>query len=146
MSGSSGNDSSDQSGGDSDREGSAVADSDSEGSAAASSSHESDLPDARKSRCTIQIQRRAWVLHGNITTNLLHNDVMTCNADDVQNIKSQIEAALGIKFENLSQKMLPCIKYFVLLCNLVNVLHAGPAAAATQVKSQIQGFFQLGKT
>ncbi len=74
---------------------------------------------------------------------------MTCNADDddakLQNIKSQIEAALGIKFENLFQKMLPCIKYFVLLCNLVNVLHAGPAAAATQVKSQIQGFLQLGK-
>ncbi len=35
-------------------------------------------------------------------------------------------------------------KYFELFCNLVNVLHAGPAAA-TQVKIQIQGFLQLGK-
>ena len=137
MSGSSENDSSHQSGGESDREGSAA------------SSHESELPDSRKRRRNIQIQGRAWVLHGNITTNLLHNDFMDGNADDddakVQNTKSQIEAALGTKFENLFQKMLPCVKYFVLFCNLVNVLHAVPAAAATQVKIQIQGFLQLGR-
>jgi hypothetical protein len=107
MSGSSGNDSSQRSGGDSDREGSA-----------ASSSNESDLPDTRKRRRTTQTQGKAWVLHGNTTANMLHTDSgrasIDGNADDddakVQNTKSQIEAALGTKFEYLFQKMLPCVK------------------------------------
>jgi hypothetical protein len=61
----------------------------------------------------------------------------------VQNTKFQTEAALGPKFENLFQKMLPHVNYFVFFGNLVNTLHAGPAA--TQVKIQIQGFLQMRK-
>jgi hypothetical protein len=45
--------------------------------------------------------------------------------------KSQIEAALGAKFEILFRKKHPDVKFFVLFCNLVDILHAGPAAAAT---------------
>ena len=62
---------------------------------------------------------------------------------EIQNTKFQTQAALGPKFENLFQKMLTHVKYFVFFCNLVNILHAGPAA--TQVKIQIQGFLQLEK-
>ncbi len=63
---------------------------------------------------------------------------MDGDADDeeakVQNTQSMTEAALGAKFENLFHKMPPHLKYFVFFCNLVNILHAGPAAAATKIK------------
>jgi hypothetical protein len=78
-----------------------------EGSAA--SSHESEaseLPDTPKQRCNKQIQGWAWILRGEITTTLLHNDMasMDCDDDDddeakIQNIKSQTDAALGATFE-----------------------------------------------
>jgi hypothetical protein len=94
MSGSSENDSSHQSGGEPDSEGSAA------------SSHESELPDAPKPRRNKRIQGKAWILRGEITTNLLHKDSasMDCDADydaDVQNVKSQTEAARGPTFEIL---------------------------------------------
>jgi hypothetical protein len=41
--------------------------------------------------------------------------------------------------------MLPHLKYFVFFCNIVNILHAGPAAAATKIKVQTRRFLQLGK-
>jgi hypothetical protein len=64
---------------------------------------------------------------------------------EVQNTKSQTEAALGATFENLFGNKHPDIKYFIFFCNLVNILHAGPAAAATKIKIQIRGFLQLKK-
>jgi hypothetical protein len=74
---------------------------------------------------------------------------MDGDADDeeakVQNKKSLTEAALEAKFEILFHKMLLHFKYFAFFCNLVNILHAGPAAAATKIKIQIRGFPQLGK-
>ncbi len=137
MSGSSESDISHRSGGNSDR------DSDSEGSAASSL--------LEKKPRTIQIRGGVWVLRGEITTNLLHNytslDGDGQDADDdakVQNTKSQIESALDAKFEGLFEKMLGNIKYFVLLCNLVQILQDGHAAA-TKVKIQIRGFLQSGK-
>ena len=41
--------------------------------------------------------------------------------------------------------MLPHFKSFVFFCNLVDILHAGPAAAATKIKIEIRRFLQLGK-
>jgi hypothetical protein len=63
---------------------------------------------------------------------------LDCDNDEetkVQNTKSQTEAALGkvgATFEILFGKKHPDVKYFILFCNLVNLLHAGPAAAATK--------------
>ncbi len=58
---------------------------------------------------------------------------------------TQIEAALGAKFEILFGKKHPDVIFFFLFCNLVNILHADPAAAATKAKIQIMGFLQWGK-
>ena len=93
MSGSSENDSSHRSGGASDCEGSAA------------SSHESELPDTRTPLRNEQIRGKAWILRGEITTDLLHNDSASMDCDDdqdakVQNTKSQTEAALGATFAN----------------------------------------------
>jgi hypothetical protein len=139
MSGSSENDSSQLSAGESDCEGSAA------------SSHESEMPDTPKTRSNKQIQGTVWILRGEISTDLLPNDSpsMVCDDDEeakVQNTKSQTEAALRAMFENLFGNKLPDVKYFVFFCNLVNILHAGPAAEATKIKIQIRGFLQLGKT
>ena len=139
MSGSGENDSPHQSGGESDCEGSAA------------SSHDSELPDTQAPRRNAQNQGAAWILRGEITTTLLHNDAasMDCDDDDeeakIQNMKSQTKAALGATFEFLFGVLHPRVKYFVLFCNLVHILHAGPAAAATEIKIQIRGFLQMGK-
>ena len=138
MSSSSENDSSHRSGGASDCEGSAA------------SSHESELPDTPTPRRNEQNRGRVWILRGEITTDLLHNDSASMDCDDdqdakVQNTKSQTEAALGATFENLFGQKHRDVKFFVFFCNLVNILHAGPAAAATKIKIQIRGFLQLGQ-
>jgi hypothetical protein len=126
---------------------------DCEGSAA--SSHESELSDPRKRRRNEQIQGKAWILRGEITTTLLHNDSasMHCDNDEeakVQNTKSQTEAALEATFEILFGKKHPDVKYFIFFCNLVNILHAGPAAALQQQqqKSRFKSgvFSNWGKT
>jgi hypothetical protein len=73
---------------------------------------------------------------------------MDCDDDDeakVQDTKSQTEAAFGGTFELLFENKHPDVKYFIFFCTLVNILHAGPAAAATKIKIQIRGFLQLGK-
>jgi hypothetical protein len=89
-------------------------------------------------------------VHNGEIADVLHNDSGQASMDgdadydsEIQNTRLQTQAALGPKFETLFQKMLTHVKYFVFFCNLVNILHAGPAA--TQVKIQIQGFLQLGK-
>jgi hypothetical protein len=71
MSGSSENDSSHRSGGESDCEGSTA------------SSRESELPDTRKPRRNEQIKGVAWILSGEITTTLLHNDSASIASSDV---------------------------------------------------------------
>jgi hypothetical protein len=60
--------------------------------------------------------------------------------------QSFTEAALGATFEILFGKKHPDVKYFIFFCNLVNILHAGPAAAATEIKIQIRGFLPLGQS
>ena len=135
--------------GSSEDESSHRSESDCEGSAAYSL--ESELPDTQTPRRNAQIQGKVWILRGEITTTLLHNDSasMDCDDDDeeakIQNIKSQTAAALGATFEILFGGIHPHVKYFVFFCNLVNILHAGPAAAATEIKIQIRGFLQMGK-
>jgi hypothetical protein len=107
MSGSSENYSSHRSGGESDCEG------------LAASSHESELPDTRTPRRNEQIRGKAWILRGEITTTLFHNDSasMDCDADygaEVQNVKHETEAALGATFEILFGNKHPNVKVLYL--------------------------------
>ena len=87
-----------------------------------------------------QIVGMAWVLRGEITINL--NQLLSDSFDaKVQDTKSQLQAALGAKFENLFGKMWSIVSYFVIFCNLSQILHVAPAA--TTVKIQIRGFLQI---
>jgi hypothetical protein len=74
--------------------------SDREGSGA--SSNESEMPDTRKRRLKPQIIGKAWILRGEIATNLLNNDSGQVSMDGdadydakVQNTKSQQKLHLG---------------------------------------------------
>jgi hypothetical protein len=107
----------------------------------------------RKRRRNKKIQGKAWILRGEITTNLLHNASdpasIDVDADDedakIQNTKSLTKAALGAKFEILYRNLHPQVNFFLFFGNLVNILHAGPVSAATKITIQIRGFLQLGK-
>ena len=110
MSVSSESDSSHRSGGESDREGLA---------ASSNESEVQDTPDTPKRRRNKQIKGTTWILRGEITTTLLHNDSASmedCDNDEgakVQNIRSQTEAALGATFQILFGAMHAHEKYFI---------------------------------
>ena len=117
--------------------------SDGEGSETSSlaSSLASHLQGRPKRQRSTQIVGKAWVLDGEITINQLLSDSFDAK---VQNTKSQLQATLGAKFETLFQKMCSEVSYFVIFCNLFNILHDAPAE--TKVKIPIRGFLQLGKS
>ena len=117
--------------------------SDGEGSETSSlaSSLASHLQGRPKRQRPTQIVGKAWVLDGEITINQLLSDSFDAK---VQNTKSQLQATLGAKFETLFQKMCSEVSYFVIFCNLFNILHDAPAE--TKVKIPIRGFLQLGKS
>jgi hypothetical protein len=51
----------------------------------------------------------------------------------IQNPRQRLlSSSLWATIEILFGKKHPDVKYFIFFCNLVNVLHAGPAAAATK--------------
>ena len=117
----------------------------SDGEGSANSSHASSLASHLQGRPKrqrpAQIVGKAWVLHGEITINQSLSDSFDAK---VQNTKSQLQATLGAKFETLFEKMCSEVSYFVIFCNLFNILHDAPAE--TKVKIQIRGFLQLGKS
>jgi hypothetical protein len=112
--------------------------SDGEGSETSSlvSSLASHLQGRPKRQRPAQIVGKAWVLHGEITINQSLSDSLDAK---VQNTKSQLQATLGAKFENLFEKMCSEVSYFVIFCNLFNILHDVPAE--TKVKIPIRGSF-----
>jgi hypothetical protein len=82
----------------------------SDGEGAVASSSVSEVQEKRKRNP--QILGKAWVLRGEITVNMLNNDSDQAdmhgdveNDAKVQTTKSQIQAALGAKFESLFVKM-----------------------------------------
>ena len=86
--------------------------SDDAGSATSSlaSSLASHLQGRPKRQRPPQIIGKAWVLRGEITINQLLSDSIDAK---IQNTKSQVQAALGAKFENLFVKMSSSVSYFV---------------------------------
>ena len=63
----------------------------------------------------------------------------------IQNPRQRLLSGQRLNFEILFGKKHPDVQYFIFFSNLVNILHAGPAAAATKIKIQIRGFLQLGQ-
>jgi hypothetical protein len=113
------------------------------------------VSDCRKRPCTIQIKSAAWVLHGQITVDDLHalsHSMVVDPEDDIDNeseiskMNRYLQILFGAQFEKLFGKMHENVKYFVIFCNLVNILDVGADTskhAAKGVNTEIRGFLQL---
>ena len=119
----------------------------SEGSAASSLASHLQGSLKRPRTCRTQIRGKAWILRGDITIPVRHNNSLSDHGDSnvedelVQMTKLHLQTALGAKFEILFQNLSKHVSFFVIFCNLVHIQHVGPAA--TEVKIQILGFLQL---
>jgi hypothetical protein len=128
---------------------------DSEGESYVASSYGSEVQDSRKRPHPPQIQGNAWILCCRITIIELHADSDWEAADpegDGDNegkfskINILLERLLGSQFETLFEKMHRNVEYFVVFCNLINLLDFGTDTNdAVNVKVEIRGFLQLQK-
>jgi hypothetical protein len=118
------------------------------------SSYGSEVPDSRKRPHPPQIQGYAWILRCHITVDDLNADSDWTSAgpegddeneDTISKINAYLQRFLGAQFETLFGKMHGNVKYFVVFCNLVNILDFGADTNDVKVKVEIRGFLQLQK-
>jgi hypothetical protein len=130
----------------------------SDGEFSVASSYGSEVQDCRKRSRPPQIQGNPSVFRGQITVDelllLVHADSDWTAAGlegDVENesriskINTCLQALCGAQFEKLFGKMHGNVKYFVIFCNLVNILDFGADTNDVKVKAEIRGFLQLQK-
>ena len=113
--------------------------------------HESQ--DCKKRPRQQQIQGTSWALCAQITVDELHAGSAWLMADsegDVQNeertakINAHIKSLFGDQFQILFGKLRETVSYFVLFCNLINILDIGTGSNdAAEIKIEIKGFLQL---
>jgi hypothetical protein len=126
---------------------------DSDGEFSVASSYGSEVQDCRKRPRQPQIIGRSWVLHGQITMDQLHadSDPMAAgpegdveNEDRITKINTRLQGLCGAKFEILFGKLLGNVMYFVVFCNLINILDVGADSSdAVKIEIEIRGFLQL---
>ena len=119
MSGSSENDTSDRPGCDSDSE------------LSLASLHGSEVQDCRKRPRQAQIQGNSWVLRAQIIMDQLQADSNSMaagpeggaeNEDRIAKINTSLQGLFGVQFEILIGKLHGNVMYFVVFCNLINIL------------------------
>ena len=131
---------------------------DSDGELSVASSYGSEVQDCRKRPRQPQIQGSSWVLHGQITMDQLHadSDSMAAgpegdaeNEDRITKINTRLQGLFGAQFEILFGNLHGNVLYFVVFCNLINILDVGGLGAvcsdAVKIKIEIRGFLQLRK-
>ena len=128
---------------------------DSDGEFSVASSYGSEVQDCRKRKHQPQIQGSAWVLRAQITMDQLHadSDSMAAgpegdaeNEDRITKINTRLQRLFGAQFEILFGKLLGKVLYFVVFCNLINILDVGAVSSdAVKIKIEIRGFLQLRK-
>ena len=123
------------------------------------SSYGSKVQDCRKRlpQPLAQIQGNSWVLHAQITIDQLHTDSdgMAAglqrdveNEDRINKINIRLQSLFGAQFEILFGKHLGNGVYFVIFCNLINILDIGPIIGEDpdgKIKIEIHEFLQLRK-
>jgi hypothetical protein len=119
------------------------------------SSYGSEVQDCRKRLCQTQIIGHAWILHAQIIMDQLHADSHSMAAGpegDVENeeiitkINTRLQGLFGAQFEKLFGKLHGNVTYFVVFCNLMNILDVGADSNdAVKIKIETQCFLQLRK-
>ena len=127
---------------------------DSDGELSVASSYGSEVKDCRKRPRHPQIIANSWVLLGQITMDQLHadSDSMAAGPEgDAENedrilIYTRRQGLFGAQFEILFGKLHGNVVYFVVFCNLINILDVGADSSdAVKMKIEIRGFLQLRK-
>ena len=128
---------------------------DSDGEFSVTSSYGSEVQDCRKRKHQPQIQGSAWVLRGQITMDKLHadSDSMAAgpegdaeNEDRISKINTRLQGLFGAQFEILFGKLIGNVMYFVIFCNLINILDVGADSNdAVKIKIKILGCLQFHK-
>jgi hypothetical protein len=103
--------------------------------------------DCRK-RPRQQIQGASWVLRAQITAD---SDWLTAGSEgDVENeektakINAHLQSLFGAQFQILFRKLYKIVSYFVIFCNLINILDVGTGFNdAAEIKIEFQGYLQL---
>ena len=150
MSESSENDSSSQPGCDSDGEFSVPS---SYGSEVQKSPAQHESQDCKKRPRQQQIQGNSWALCAQITVDELHAGsdwLMAGSEGDVENeektakINAHLQNLFGAQFQILFGKLYKIVSYFVVFCNLINILDVGTDSKdAAEIKIELQGYLQL---
>ena len=113
------------------------------------SSYGSEVQDCRKRSRQPQIIGHAWVLRGQITMDRLHanSDSVAAglegdaeNEDRISKINTRLQGLFGAQFKLLFGKLIGNVMYFVIFCNLINVLDVG-ADSSDVVKKKMKSWF-----
>ena len=104
---------------------------DSDGEFSVASSYGSEVQDCRKRKHQPQIQGGAWIFRCQITMDQLHSDSDSMaaglegnvqNEDRITKINTRLQGLFGAQFEILIGKLHGKVMYFVVFCNLINIL------------------------
>jgi hypothetical protein len=110
--------------------------------------HESPAQQDCRKRPRQQILGNSWVLRAQITAD---SDWLTAGSEgDVENeertakINTHLQNLFGAQFQILFGKIHEIVSYFVIFCNLINILDVGTGSNdAAEIKIEIKGFLQL---
>jgi hypothetical protein len=126
---------------------------DSDGELSVASSYGSEVQDCRKRPRHPQIIANSWVLLGQITMDQLHadSDSMAAgpegdaeNEDRITKINTRLQRLFGSQFEILFGNLHENVLYFVVFCNLINILDVGTDSNdAAEIKIELQCYLQL---
>ncbi len=104
---------------------------DSDGEFSVASSYGSEVQDCRKRKHQPQIQTSAWVLCCQITMDQLHSNSGSMaaglegnveNEDRITKINTRLQGLFGARFEIFFGKLHETVMYFVVFCNLINIM------------------------
>jgi hypothetical protein len=112
--------------------------------------------DCRKRPRQLQSQGNSWALRAQITVDQLHaeSDGLTGGSEgDVEyeertaKINVHLQSLFGAQFQILFGKLPEIVSYFVIFCNLINILDVGrlgtDSNGAAEIKIEFQGYLQL---
>jgi hypothetical protein len=94
------------------------------------------------------------LIHAHIIMDQLHadSDSMAAgpegdveNGDRITKVNTRMQGLFGAQFEILFGKLHGNVMYFVIFCNLINIVDVGADSNDAVIKIKIQGFLQLRK-
>ena len=130
----------------------------SDGEFSVASSYGTEVQDCRKRLRQTQIIGHAWVLRAQIIMDQLHVDSNSMaagpegdveNEDRVTKVNTSLQGIFGAQFELLFGKLHENVTYFVVFCNLIDILDVGADsndAVKIKLKSRVScNFANLGQ-